>query len=564
MAADGLSLTDDGRVFFNTTDALAPRDLNQRKDAYEWNGETPQLISTGAARSTPACSVPAPTAPTPTSSPVTSLVPQDKNGTLAKIYDAREEGGFPFLPDPVPCKASDECHGAGSAAPGPLPIGTITGNGGNSEPARKCRKGFKRRGDRCVKKQQKPEAAAARGDGADDEHARPVSRGRRPDRGLRRRSRRRLPARLGRTSNPSPRPLSTTLVGRASGHRNVLPRSPNRASRGGAKRRLRSAPRGSSATRARSTSAPRSTSPCTQCPPALPGRPDHGPRELRRRSGQPARHRADLRPRSAATTSRRSSRFIVPTLNIPINDPGHGAHRRPTTACASRSPTSPSWRRWRERRLIFWGFPAEPSPRRAALPQGRPRANPPAARRARTRAASPQPTPGRDPVHPLIDNPTICTGEPLPVELEVQTYQDPRHPSPRRDDLSADHGLLQQDLQAGPLREPDDERGRFAPRASTSSMNAPQPLGSATTPSRAPVGDRHPPRGPDDQPRRRRRAARLHRRRGRTSAPRARPNAPTTPKIGTFAIALGRPRRPPRQGRSTSANRSRATSTGCS
>ena len=61
-------------------------------------------------------------------------MPQDKNGTLAKIYDAREEGGFPFLPDPVPCKASDECHGAGSAAPGPLPIGTITGNGGNAEP----------------------------------------------------------------------------------------------------------------------------------------------------------------------------------------------------------------------------------------------------------------------------------------------------------------------------------------------------------------------------------------------------------------------------------------------
>ncbi len=71
-----------------------------------------------------------------------TLVPQDENGTLAKVYDAREDGGFPFLPDPVPCKASDECHGAGSAAPGPLPIGTITGNGGNSEAGQEVPQGI--------------------------------------------------------------------------------------------------------------------------------------------------------------------------------------------------------------------------------------------------------------------------------------------------------------------------------------------------------------------------------------------------------------------------------------
>ena len=28
-------------------------------------------------------------------------------------------------------------------------------------------------------------------------------------------------------------------------------------------------------------------------------------------------------------------------------------------------------------------------------------------------------------VEPLIDNPSICTGQPLPVTLDVQTYQDP-------------------------------------------------------------------------------------------------------------------------------------------
>ena len=49
-----------------------------------------------------------------------SLVPQDENGPTMKIYDAREEGGFPFLFPPVACRASDECHGAASPAPGPL------------------------------------------------------------------------------------------------------------------------------------------------------------------------------------------------------------------------------------------------------------------------------------------------------------------------------------------------------------------------------------------------------------------------------------------------------------
>ena len=47
MAVNGLSLTDDGRVFFNSDDAIAPRDLDSRQDAYEWNGKLPELISTG-------------------------------------------------------------------------------------------------------------------------------------------------------------------------------------------------------------------------------------------------------------------------------------------------------------------------------------------------------------------------------------------------------------------------------------------------------------------------------------------------------------------------------------
>jgi hypothetical protein len=154
MAANGLSLTDDGRIFFNSTEALAPRDLNHRNDAYEWSpkGKQPELISTGGSPFDSSLLSASADGKNAFFFTRDTLVPQDENGNLAKVYDAREDGGFAFLPDPVLCKASDECHGAGSAAPGPVPIGTIAGSGGNSKEDKKCRKGFRRRGERCVKK----------------------------------------------------------------------------------------------------------------------------------------------------------------------------------------------------------------------------------------------------------------------------------------------------------------------------------------------------------------------------------------------------------------------------
>ena len=48
-----------------------------------------------------------------------TLVRRIRTASCVKIYDAREEGGFPSSPPPVPCKASDECHGAGSQNPPP-------------------------------------------------------------------------------------------------------------------------------------------------------------------------------------------------------------------------------------------------------------------------------------------------------------------------------------------------------------------------------------------------------------------------------------------------------------
>ena len=119
--------------------------------------------------------------------------------------------------------------------------------------------------------------------------------------------------------------------------------------------------------------------------------------------------------------------FIVPILNIPITIPvtvrtatDYGlrftvVEHHPADA-AGRSPDD------------LLGLPVGNRPRRPAIRQGRP-GQPgrlPGRRRHGVHSAADY---RGDPVHPLTDNPTICTGEPLPVSLEVQTYQDPAHPS---------------------------------------------------------------------------------------------------------------------------------------
>jgi hypothetical protein len=173
----GLGLSDDGRVFFTTSEQLVLRDTNNKRDVYEWeenNVETArqqQLISTGSS---------------PTDSSLLGithdgvdvfffttdvLVPEDENGGAVKLYDAREEGGIPFLPAPVPCSAADECRGAGTQQPAPPNINTYQGGGvgrGNARggQAKTCRKGFvKRKGKngkvRCVKKKKKKKSRRA-------------------------------------------------------------------------------------------------------------------------------------------------------------------------------------------------------------------------------------------------------------------------------------------------------------------------------------------------------------------------------------------------------------------
>ena len=168
LPPSGLGLLEDGRVFFNTGEALTLSDTNEKLDAFEWSPKRggpggcaeaagcQQLISTGTS--------PQPSGLLGVSADGTdaffftrdTLVPADKNSEAMKIYDARELGGFFLIPPPPPCAASDECHGPGTQAQAPPQIGSYKGIGGQAKPApRKCKKGFKLKRGKCVKKRTK-------------------------------------------------------------------------------------------------------------------------------------------------------------------------------------------------------------------------------------------------------------------------------------------------------------------------------------------------------------------------------------------------------------------------
>jgi hypothetical protein len=85
-----------------------------------------------------------------------TLSPEDKNGSVMKIYDAREMGGKFLIPDPPQCAASDECHGPSSPIPPKAGIASLAGTDGNvpkkKRKSRRCGKGFVKKKSRHGKK----------------------------------------------------------------------------------------------------------------------------------------------------------------------------------------------------------------------------------------------------------------------------------------------------------------------------------------------------------------------------------------------------------------------------
>ena len=131
-------LTANGRrLFFDSRDALATQDTNNDKDVYEWEapgtgsctqaGGCLQLISSG--RSEDGASFVDASASGSDAFFLTdgSLIEADPGSV--DLYDAREGGGFPVAPKPIPCEG-DACQPLPSPPEDPTP-GTLVPTEGN-------------------------------------------------------------------------------------------------------------------------------------------------------------------------------------------------------------------------------------------------------------------------------------------------------------------------------------------------------------------------------------------------------------------------------------------------
>ena len=157
---NGSSLTEAGQVFFNSDEPLALRDTDNRKDVYEWE---PEASAPAAPRARPSaqasgdCLGLISTGSSPFNSSLLgvsangtdayfftrdTLAPQDENGELVKIYDAREDGGFFVTPEPPSLQGLGRVPRRRQPAAG-APASTATSaKRATKSPAAKCKKGF--------------------------------------------------------------------------------------------------------------------------------------------------------------------------------------------------------------------------------------------------------------------------------------------------------------------------------------------------------------------------------------------------------------------------------------
>jgi hypothetical protein len=114
-----------GRVFFNSLDAIVPKDSNGRNDVYEYTvaTRTPALISSGTGERDSTYLGNGVDGRDVFFLTTDTLVPQDRNGNVYKLYDARVGGGFPTSSVPPPCQGAS-CR-PDEAPPRPAPQGSV-------------------------------------------------------------------------------------------------------------------------------------------------------------------------------------------------------------------------------------------------------------------------------------------------------------------------------------------------------------------------------------------------------------------------------------------------------
>jgi hypothetical protein len=108
--------SDKGVVYFNSSEALVPADVNSQEDVYEWKQGRVYLVSSGRSSDPSFYASAGSNGRDVFFATREQLVPSDKDQDI-DVYDAREEGGFRQPVLSRPCEEAETCRGAASVAP---------------------------------------------------------------------------------------------------------------------------------------------------------------------------------------------------------------------------------------------------------------------------------------------------------------------------------------------------------------------------------------------------------------------------------------------------------------
>jgi hypothetical protein len=161
--------SNNGQVFFQTKEALLPRDTNGQADVYEYDyAGGLHLISTGTSSSEARLLGSSQSGNDVFFLGRQALLPGEPNGEFQGIYDARVDGGFPVTEVPV-CTTADACRAAPAPQPSIFgePASQTFSGAGNITPSEakptakpkakpvKCKRRFVKKKGKCVKKPKK-------------------------------------------------------------------------------------------------------------------------------------------------------------------------------------------------------------------------------------------------------------------------------------------------------------------------------------------------------------------------------------------------------------------------
>jgi hypothetical protein len=174
LSAGGLEITrplsDGGRLFFDTHEALVPSDTDGQQDVYEYENGQAYLITSGTSQRQSTFVGASETGDDVFFESFQQLLPQDTQEDIKVIYDARVNGGITAPASPPQCATADACRTPVSLQPsiyGAPSSQTFTGAGNLTPPAKQtlkskrktvCKRGFVKKRGGCVKRRSKGRA----------------------------------------------------------------------------------------------------------------------------------------------------------------------------------------------------------------------------------------------------------------------------------------------------------------------------------------------------------------------------------------------------------------------